>query len=210
MNSQNKKIFISFLPFLLLFGSFILINVLSGIEPNPLDQNWRTRQLILGLFVFTSLSFLPNLLHLSSRSDFPFFRINFSHHSALNQKSHEFIFKNHSICTGCFGTFISILIGNTLLLFYFLSDSEFLDSTMTLFLFLLGVILIIFTFSRYFIMFSPLVRVFQHSMLFLGLSLMIIASDLYNQSAFFMVFLLPSWLTFLITRIQLSKIDHNL
>jgi hypothetical protein len=81
---------------------------------------------------------------------------------------------------------------------------------MIFFLFFLGVILILFTFSRYFIMFSPLMRIFQHSMLFLGLSLMLIASDLFYQSAFFMVFLLPSWLSFLITRIQLSKMDHNL
>lgn len=210
MISQNKKILFSFLPFLLLFGSFMIINVLSGVEPNSLDQNWTTRQLIIGLFMFTSLSFLPSLLHLSTIADFPFFQINLSHHSAQNQESHELHFDNHSICTGCFGTSISILLGNTFLLFYFFSDSEFNDSTMITFLFFLGVILVLFAYSRYFVMFSPLVRVFQHSTLFLGLALMIIASDLFYRSAFFMVFLLPSWLIFLIARIQLSKIEHNL
>ena len=210
MNSQNKKILISFLPFLLLLGSFIVLNTFSGVESNPLDQNWSTRQLIIGLFVFTSLSFLPSLLHLSSRVDFPFFSVNLSHHSTQSLESHEINFNNHLICTGCFGTSISILLGNTLLLLYFFSNSEFSDSTGTFFLFLLGVTLILFTYSRYFIIFSPFMRVFQHSTLFLGLSLMVIASDLFYQSAFYMVFLLPSWLTFLITRIQLSKIEHNL
>ncbi|MCK4847978.1 MAG: hypothetical protein KAT16_03025 [Candidatus Heimdallarchaeota archaeon] len=188
----------------------MIINVLSGVEPNSLDQNWTTRQLIIGLFMFTSLSFLPSLLHLSTIADFPFFQINLSHHSTQNQESHELYFNNHSICTGCFGTSISILLGNTLLTFYFFSDSVFYDLTMIFLLFFLGIILILFTYSRYFVMLSPLIRVFQHSTLFLGLALMIIASDLHYHSTFFMVFLLPSWLAFLITRVQLSKIEHKL
>lgn len=210
MNSNNKKILLIFLPFLLLFGSFVLINALSGVESNPIDQDWRTRQLVIGLFVFTSLSFLPGLLQIASSTDFPFFQVNLSHHSNQTQESHEMIFNNHLICTGCLGTSISILLGNALLLLYFFSGFEFFNETINFWLFLLGSILILFTYSRYFIMLSPPMRVFQHSMLFLGLSLMVIASDGVFQSAFFIVFLLPSWLAFLITRVQLSKIDHNL
>ncbi len=208
MNSKNKKIVLSILPFLLLLGSFVLINVFSNIDPPSLDRNWTTRQLVIGLFVFTSLSFLPGLLQLSFRIEFPFISVNLSHHTLENQYSHEMKFKSRSICTGCFGTSISILLGNTLLLLYFFNGTEFFRIQMSFFLFIFGVFLILFTYSRYFIMLSPLIRVSQHSMLFLGLSLLVISSDLFYQSAFFMVFLLPSWLVFLITRIQLSKIEH--
>ena len=210
MNSKNKKIVLSFLPFLLLLCSVIVIYFFSSIEPPSLDQDWATRQLVIGLFVFTSLSFIPNLLQLSVHAEFPFVYSNLSHHSFQIHNSHEMIFKNHSICTGCFGTFISILLGNTLLLLYFFSGTEFFNAQMASFLFFLGVCLILITYSRYFLLLSPPIRVFQHSMLFMGLSLFVISSDLFYQSAFFMVFLLPSWLTFLIARIQLSKIEHKL
>ena len=209
MVSKKNRIAISFLPFIILFCSFLAINIFSTVESTSLDQSWTFRQLIIGLFVFTSLSFLPGLLQLSIRTEFPFISVNLSHHPLQTQNYHEMKFNNHSICTGCFGTSISILLGNTLLLLYFFNGTELFSTQMTSFLFLLGTFLILFTYSRYFIVLSPSIRVFQHSMLFTGLSLLVISSDLFYQSAFFMVFLLPSWLTFLITRIQLSKYEHK-
>jgi len=209
MNVKNKKIVLSFLPFLLLLGSFIGLNIFSNVEPTSLDQDWTTRQLIIGLFVFTSLSFLPSLLQPKIHPEFPFIHVNLSHHSFQTLNLHEIKIKNYSFCTGCFGTSISILLGSILLLLYFFSGTELVSTQMSFFLFLFGVFLVLFTYSRYFIMLSPLVRVFQHSMLFVGLSLLVISSDLFFQSAFFMVFLLPSWLAFLITRIQLSKFEHK-
>jgi hypothetical protein len=209
MNLKNKKIVLSFLPFLLLLCSFISITVFSRVEPNSLDQSWTTRQLIIGLFVFTSLSFLPRLLHLYIRSEFPFIYVNLSHHSLKSQKYHEMKFNNQSICAGCFGTSIGILLGNTFLLLYFFGGTELFNTQISFFLFFLGVFLILFTYSRYFIVLSPKIRIFQHSMLFTSLSFLVISSDLFNQSAFLMVFLLPSWLTFLITRIQLSRFEHK-
>ena len=134
MISKNNKIVISFLPFILLICSFIAINLFSRVEPNSFDQNWTTRRFIIGLFVFTSISFLPSLLQLSFNSEFPFISGNLSHHSFQNQSSHEMKFNNHSICTGCFGTSVSILLGNTLLLLYFFSDTEFVGTQMTFFL----------------------------------------------------------------------------
>ena len=210
MNSVKKKIILSFLPFFLLLGSFLAINIFSTIQSPPLDQYWSTRQLIIGLFMFTSLSFLPSLLQISSQSEFPFVNINLSHHTLEIRNSHEIKFKDYSFCTGCFGTIISILLANLTLLIYFLGDTTFFNIQTYFSLFYAGVILVIVTYSRYFKMLSPKVRLIQHSALILGLSLLVISCDLYYQSAFFMVFLFPSWFTFLFARIQLSKLEHKL
>ena len=210
MKSRHKKVLISVVPFLFLIGSFLVINVLSSVEANSLDQDWRTRKLILGLFMFASISFLPSLLQISFSSNFPFISMNLSHHDSQKRKLHELRFKNHSICTGCFGTSLSTIFGNVILIFYFFNDSDFFNYDLSIFFLFSGLILILFTYSRYFFMFSPFFRLFQHSTLFLGLASMIIASDLVYHSAFLMMFLLPSWLSFLYTRIQLSKIEHSL
>ena len=209
MKNQHNKVVTAVLPFLFLLGSLMVIFILSRLEPNTIDQDWRTRQLIIGLFIFTGVYFLPSLLKVSFASDFPFIKMNLSHHSYQGQDSHEMNFKGFSVCVGCFGTSISILFGNFFLLVYFFRSLENQVDSLVLPLFLVGISLILVTYSRYFFMFPPRIRLFQHSALFVGLALMIIACDIRYQSAFLMVFLLPSWILFLFIRIQLSKIEHK-
>jgi hypothetical protein len=208
MKAIQQKMLIAFAPFLFFVGNMLLIGALSTIESSPLDSDWKTRQLIIGLYIFTGISFLPRLLHLSTCSTFPFLKINLSHHTLQRHNSHELSFYNASVCTGCLGTAISIILGSIILLLYFYK-LQIIESIRIPDLFLIGVICIIFTFSRYFIELTPLIRLIQHSTLFLALAFFIIMNDLLFSSAFLMTLLLPSWLFFLIARIQLSKIEHT-
>jgi len=209
MKDIQKKILIASAPFFFFVGNMLLIGVLSSIESNPLDSEWKTRQLIIGLFIFTGISILPKLLHLFIHSNFPFLKVNLSHHTPQQRNSHELSFYNVSICTGCFGTAISIILGSILLLLYFFNPQLF-ESIQISFLLLLGTLCISFTFSRYFIELSPFIRMIQHSTLFLALALFIIMNDLIFNSAFLMTLLLPSWLLFLIARVHLSKVEHSI
>ena len=207
MDFQQKKISYVFLPFIVMILSFLLLSVLSEIEPDPLDSVWTTRQLVIGLFIFTSFSFIPGFLHLSFRYSYPWMSVNLSHHPE-SQKDHELNIRGTSICTGCFGSTASIILANSSLIVYFYLPSVFQKVNATL-LFTVGILLIIVTYSRYFKNFSPRIRLIQHSSLFFGISFLIIGADIIFQSAFFIVLLLPSWIIFLLVRVKLSKYDHS-
>jgi len=206
MNFQQKKITYVFLPFILLIFSFSVLNIMSEIKPSPLDTLWTTRQLIIGLFIFVSLSFIPSFAKLSFSFSYPWISVNLSHHTD-NQKAHELVIREKSICVGCFGSSMSILLANCCLLLYFYLPSIFRTVTASKF-FTIGIILIMVTYSRYFTDFVASVRLIQHSSLFLGISFLIIAEDMVFQSALFIVLLLPSWITFLLARVKLSEISH--
>ncbi len=207
MRVQRKKVLLVFFPFLILILTFLVIRFLSEFDSNPLDATWTLRQLILGLFIFTSFSFIPRFIQLYFLNSFPWVSVNLSHHRG-SLKSHELKYKNHSFCTGCTGSVISILIANSCLILYFYIPSIF-SSIDTSLLFLTGVFLILVTYCRYFTEFSAILRVIQHSALFLGISLLIIAEDIVFQSALFIVLLLPTWVSFLLVRVKLSGIDHR-
>jgi len=121
--------------------------------------------------------------------------------------THEFQIKNYWICSGCFGSFLGILLGESVFVGYFLNRSIFQEISPVIFL-ILGILLIIISYSRYILALKPKFRIFQHSSLFLGLSLALIGSDMLFESALSMIILLPTWVLFLIIRVQLSKLDH--
>jgi hypothetical protein len=209
MKVIQKKILIATAPFLFFIVNMFIIGILSDIESDPLDSDWKTRQIILALYVFTGISFLPRLLQLSTQSNFPFLKANLSHHSPQHRNSHELPFYDILICTGCVGTTCSIILGSLILLLYLFTPYLF-SSVHIIVLFILGIGCMLITFSRYFIFLSPSVRLVQHSTLFLSLAFFIILNDIIFTSAFLVSLLLPSWLFFLLVRIQLSKIDHSL
>ncbi|PWI47847.1 hypothetical protein CEE45_09395 [Candidatus Heimdallarchaeota archaeon B3_Heim] len=207
VNSQPKKLLYVLFPFIVLIISLIVINLLSMIESDPLDTIWTTRQLVIGLFIFVGFTFIPGFLQLSFRNSLPWFFVSLSHHSG-SMKNHELVYKNHSICAGCFGSTLSIFLSNTCLLLYFFFPSSF-DRITPSVLLVIGFILILVTYSRYFTTFSARIRLVQHSTLFFGLSFLIIAEDMIFQSALFIVLLLPSWISFLLKRVKLSKEKHS-
>ncbi len=206
MRFIKKKISFLLVPFFVLLISILLLNILSLIEPDPMDTIWETRQLIIGLFVFTSFSFIPGFIQLSFLNSYPWLHVNLSHHSDLFKK-HELRYKNSYFCVGCLGSTISILLGNCILILYFYFPSSFSTINVTL-LFEVGLLIILGAYSRYFTEFSAKIRLMQHTCLFFGLSILIIVEDIVFQSALFAVLLLPSWLCFLLVRVKLSKIDH--
>jgi hypothetical protein len=208
MQLNQKKLFIAVIPFIFFIGSIITINALSIIESDPLDAEWKTRQLIIGLFVFAAISFLPGLLHLKIGLLRPYVRFNLSHHPPEIRKSHELFIRSSSICTGCLGSVLSIIFSSIILIIYFFFPAVFHPAQIPS-LFFVGTLLILVTFSRYFTNFSPLFRLIQHTTLFQGIALFIIINDLVFHSAFLMVLFLPSWFIFLLARVQLSRIDHS-
>ena len=207
MNSQPKKILFLLFPFIVLLVSFLVITLLSNIESDPLDTIWTTRQLVIGLYIFVGFSFIPGFLQLSFQNSSPWLVVNLSHHSG-SLKIHELVYKNRSICTGCLGSVISVLLGNSFLLLYFFLPSFFHTINVPALL-IIGFILILVTFSRYFTKFSARIRLMQHSALFFGISFLIIAEDIVFQSAFFIVLLLPSWISILLVRMKLSEDNHR-
>ncbi len=209
MKSSLKKALIISTPFSVLIFSVLVVSFLFHDYSNPLDEDWITRQFLLGMFMFTGLTIIPRLLHLQlifSRGR-PSCSMNLSHHPPSIRHTHEFQIRDYSICSGCFGSFLGIIISEFIFLGYFLNPHIFFVCLATQY-FLIGLILIILSYSRYLISVKPNIRLIQHLALFIGLVLALIACDLTFKSAFAMILLLPSWLLFLIGRVQLGKLDH--
>jgi hypothetical protein len=210
MVNTGKKAFLSSLPFFVLITSIFLIQVIRD-SFSLLDTEWRTRQFILAFFIFAGLTIIPNLLHLRvyfSRFS-PTFLFNLSHHPIDIRSSHEFQIRNFWICSGCFGNFLGILIGETSFLIYFI-NRRIIQGFSPIYLLGIGILCIFISYSRYFIELRPKFRLVQHISLFSGLSLTLIASDLLFESALSMIILLPTWLLFLVIRVYLSKLDHQI
>ncbi len=209
MVNTSKKVFFSILPFFVLITCLLLIQILRD-SFSLLDNEWPTRQFILGFFIFAGLTVIPNLLHLRVYFSgyFPTFLLNLSHHPIDIRSSHEFQMWNFWICSGCFGSFIGIIVGETFFSLYFLNRSVY-QGLSPIYLLFIGILCIFISYSRYFIELRPKFRLVQHISLFLGLSLILIASDLLFESALSMIILLPTWLLFLLIRVYLSKLDHQ-
>jgi len=177
---------------------------------SPLDEDWITRQFVLGMFMFAGFTIIPSLLHfqLAFSKGLPFFQINLSHHPPSLQIYHEIQIKNHSICSGCIGSVFSIIITEIIFLGYFLDLGLFQDSLAITYL-LFGLFLISVSYSRYLFQLKPSLRLIQHTSLFIGVGFSLIACDLLFSSAFSMVIFLPSWLLFLLGRVALGKWDHT-
>lgn len=160
--------------------------------------------------MFAALTIVPRLLQLriSTINGIPRMDLNLSHHSIELQDSHEFKFRSLSICSGCFGSFLGIMISEIIFAGYFLSILSFDEKLMTIF-FWIGLLMVLVAYSRYLIDVPPLFRIFQHSLLFIGVSFTLISCDLLFNSALAMILLLPSWLAFLAARVILSKLDHQ-
>ncbi|UCG04515.1 MAG: hypothetical protein JSW11_11130 [Candidatus Heimdallarchaeota archaeon] len=209
MNTAIKKALIIGTPFSVLIVSICIATILTRDISSPLDEDWITRQFLIGMFMFAGLSIIPRLLHFqfSFSGLFPSCRIDLNHHPPPLQVDHEFQLGEHSICSGCVGSFLSIVFAELLFLMYFLYPNWFSNNSFITFL-LIGIVLILISYSRYFFVLKPNIRLIQHVTLFIGVVFAIIGSDLYLQSAFSMILLLPSWLLFLIGRVKLGEIDH--
>ena len=210
MNTTVKKALIIGTPFFTLIISIYLSTLLTHFLTSPLDKDWVTRQFLIGMFMFAGLTIIPRLLHIQIffSGAIPSFRLDLSHHSPSLQGDHEFQLKKYSICSGCLGSTLSIILAEFLFLSYFINPSWF-PQTFRIYFFLIGLIAILISYSRYFFVLKPKTRLLQHSSLFVGVGFAVIACDLTFQSAFSMIILLPSWIFFLVGRLKLGEMDHR-
>jgi len=208
LRSSSKKIIISIFPFFLLIFTLVLLQITHN-SFSLLDNEWTIRQFTLGMFIFFGLTIIPNLLHMNLYfiNYKPVFQFNLTHHPSDIRSTHEFQIKNYWICSGCFGSFLGILLGELVFVGYFLNRSIFQEIFPVIFQ-IFGILFIILSYSRYVLTLKPKFRMIQHASLFLGLSLALIGSDMLFESALSMIVLLPTWVLFLIIRVQLSKLDH--
>jgi hypothetical protein len=209
VKKSSKKIVFSVFPFFALIISLSLLQIIHT-HFSLLDNEWPIRQFVLGFFIIAGIAIIPNLLHMRTyfSGSVPSFQFNLTHHSDDIRGMHEFKFNEYWVCSGCFGSFIGILIGETIFLSYFLNRSIF-QGISEINILLIGILFIIISYSRYLIPFNPRTRVLQHASLFVGLALALIGSEMVFESAFSLIILLPSWLLFLSIRVQLSKLDHQ-
>ncbi|MHA2246415.1 MAG: hypothetical protein ACXADY_15855 [Candidatus Hodarchaeales archaeon] len=210
MSDFGEKALLIGTPFSVFIISVFVATILTQSYSNPLDEDWITRQFLIGMFMFVGLTIIPRLLHLQLffSGAIPSCTINLCHHPPTLQTTHEFNIRSYSICSGCFGTLLSILLAEFIFLGYFLNPNLFSLDLATIYL-LMGLILIVISYSRYLIFIKPSVRLIQHTSLLVGIVLALIACDLLFKSSLFMIALLPSWLLFLITRIKLGELDHR-
>ena len=197
-------------PFSVFIISVFVATILTHSYSNPLDEDWITRQFLIGMFMFAGLTIIPRLLHFQMLFSgmIPSCKVNLCHHPPSLRSTHEFQIGTHSICSGCFGSFLSILLADFIFLGYFLNPNLFQDNLAMIYL-LMGLILIVMSYSRYLIVLKPSVRLIQHISLFVGVVLALIACDLLFKSGFSMIILLPSWLLFLVGRVKLGELDHR-
>jgi hypothetical protein len=163
------------------------------------------------MFIFAGLTIIPGLLQLrvNLSNGVPVFQINLTHHPSELQSTHEFqLGENISICTGCFGSFLSIIVAEVIFSAYFLFPNLYSEKFSILYI-IISLFLILISYSRYIVVLRPDVRMGQHMALFIGITLGIIGCDLIFQSAFSMILLLPSWILFLFIRVRLSDLDHK-
>ncbi len=205
-----QKLLIGLFPLIFFWSSLGFVSIVVQFNTSTLDMSWGVRKFVFGIFIFLGVSIIPNLLHLEIYIPkfVPKISIHLSHHPTELKDDHEFKMKDKSICSGCFGSFIGLVINTLLLTLYFFIPSLFNAKWSILFL-TLGFTFILISFSRYIFRLDPKVRLIQHAALFLGIGLTMISSDLLFTSAFALILLLPSWVIILLSRVFLSKIDHT-
>lgn len=210
MRKGLTKLVVGIFPFLVFVASVLLLTVLIPKPQTGLDRQWATRLFVIGLIVFAGITIIPDLLqlHVFWTRNGPRLRIKLSHHTPSLRQSHEIRLRGTSVCMGCFGSFLGILVTEIVFLLYmgypvlFISIGSFP-------LVGLGSLMVLFSYSRYLIFIHGYFRMIQHSTLFLGLGVLIVGSDLLLTSALALVLLLPSWISFLLARILLSRIEHH-
>ncbi|MFX0206947.1 MAG: hypothetical protein ACFFDT_13250 [Candidatus Hodarchaeota archaeon] len=210
MNNLIKKALTIGTPFVVLIISFFIVSILTHSYSSPSDEEWVTRQFLIGMIMFAGFTIIPRLIHfqLFFSGMIPSCTINLCHHPPLLHTTHEFKIGSYSICSGCFGSLLSILIAEFIFLGYFVRINLFDKELITIYL-MIGLIMIILSYSRYFIILKPSARLIQHICLFPGLALTLIAGDLFFNSAFSMIILLPSWVLFLVGRVKLAELNHK-
>ena len=205
LKEDFRIIILSIIPFLILIPSFLLININQNLKEKSTSLN----QYYFLVLMLIGLTFIPGFLQIRISFENKHFKIsyNLTHHPPELIIAHEAFIRGKSICLGCFGGFIGLVLGEGLLLLY-LIKFPFYDS-FNISHFILGALLILFSYSRYYHRFSGKIRFTQHISFFIGLSFLLIASDKLFQSFYALIFLLPSWIGFLIVRAFLGQLDHK-
>lgn len=125
-------------PFSVVVISIFVVTILTHSYSSLLDKDWINRQFLIGMFMFTGLTIIPRLLHIQLflSGVIPSLKTNLGHHPPSLQSTHEIQIKGHSICSGCFGSFLSILIAEMIFFLYFLNPLLFNDNLAIIYLFI--------------------------------------------------------------------------
>ncbi len=123
LSNLPKKALAIGTPFSVFIISIFVVTILTHSYSSPLDEDWINRQFLIGMFMFTGLTIIPRLLHMQLflSGVIPSLKTNLGHHPPSLQTTHEIQIRGHSICSGCFGSFLSITISEFIFLVYFLN-----------------------------------------------------------------------------------------
>lgn len=208
----NKKLFFGTFavlnPIIFFVLTKILLISLSSSTSGTIDQLWAIRIYILFMFMFSSLVLIIQLLKVQLFSYKPYISLSLSHHHDKVKESHELKLKGYSFCTGCVGTSIGLIFSQIIIFTFVYFRTSFLELNQILVI--IGFLLIYFAYSRYLIEFRPLFRLFQHSFLPIGATLLVLNIDLVYESALGLIFMFFTTITILVNRNIISMIFHSM
>lgn len=194
-------------PIIIFLFSNLILNLLSSPTSNTIDELWEIRTYILLIFIFSSLVLILQLLKINFFSYKPYISYSLSHHHAEEIKSHELLFKNKSICTGCVGTSLGLIFSQVFIILFILFRKN-LNESSQLFM-VLGFFLIYVAYSRYIIEFKPVIRLFQHSLLPVGSIFLVLSVDILYESTLGLILMFFSTIAILANRNVLSLVFHS-
>ena len=130
-----------------------------------------------------------------------------SHHSD-DLKNHELKLGNRMICSGCFGTVIGLAIAQIFGIAYlFFIDNH--SIILGLVFFVIGALFVSFTFIKYHIKISGILRLFFNSSIMIGISLLLIGSDLFFNNIYSAIFLAVIIVPIFYLRRKIVQLDHK-
>ncbi|OLS24536.1 MAG: hypothetical protein HeimC3_19660 [Candidatus Heimdallarchaeota archaeon LC_3] len=203
-----KKAGLIIVPFLfLIFGIYLFESIL--ILPDwIIDEDSGSRKFLLGIYGFSGLVIMINLIHFQIYTENNRIKISYqlSHRFSADRDIHELKMKNVYICTGCFGSFLGILLGLLLLGPYLLISIPSNQNYWTL---LIPTLFILMGYSRYIFELNPKIRIFQHFSLFFGLFFLFVVIDFVYSSFYMLIISFPIILSFIAIRLLLAKINEE-
>ncbi|MHA1983733.1 MAG: hypothetical protein ACW967_05230 [Candidatus Hodarchaeales archaeon] len=205
-----KKILLILFPFfVLIVGDYFFDNLFE--LPNwIIDNDLGSRKFILGICGFAALTIMINLVHLKIFTEERKLKITYqlSHRFSADRDIHELKVGNNYICTGCFGSFLGLLLGLIILILYLVINIQ-KGSFYGPLLLGTGSAFILIGYLRYFIEFNPKIRIVQHFALFIGIFFVLLSIDIIYQSFYMLLISIPIILSFIGSRLFLAKLNDE-
>jgi hypothetical protein len=175
------------------------------------DNDLGSRRFLLGIYGIAAFTIMINLIHLQIFVENKKIKFSYqlSHRFSADRDIHELKLGHNYICTGCFGSFLGILLGLFFLILYLLVSFQF-DNFYGSLLLGIGSIFILIGYLRYFIELNPKFRIIQHFTLFFGLFFVLLSLDILYQSFYMLLISIPIILSFIGSRLFLAKLNEEI